>query len=851
MRSFIKSHKKANSLDESPSRIAVSPTRTSRQGDYSSSQRNIDDLPIFDPSTPSQIPHNSNGTKHSPGFESFHRLANKKMFTAKLFKKNSSTSAIPQVAATSGSYHDMASISDAPSRSSGTSVEPTHFMTGEATIPAIKGTITHNWGDNTNKQQPVIILNNPSETDSISSQDLEPAFRITSLRRDSAISAFTTNSQENALPRTMSADDQLQRRSEFSRDRHVYNELCKVKSKNRQARIHSHDDIISFEKASTVSLDLLESTLSPLAAVEDDIQQDHQFDQLGIPSEAEKRLRLGDDISNKTHSPDASKMDHLRLSVSFEDTPRHETEKSNDTDTEEDESSMLLTPDVDEEDDDTSKFSFELSGLNGRTSSVKYYSKPEPKEAVYIDDVYDDEDFDEDLNFYEDDLDGNDYQFNDEGYLTASTANGPGGSNQEAGKPVKRYNDLFDLSDDPDDFDCQQDTIDSTSEYDVEDSSGDLLEEIPTEVPVPNNNDLCRSKNDPVESHSDIDDVERSEYGVARPVEVVAAKCVKSFADIFNIDDDDEDSENEDESEGDQGVGDNSNDHYKSHAKEGFDGALDFQRNLQNKELADVPKGISINTGSEQLSTFDNTDRPNTPVHIFVTPPVGPSTSSATVCDPHMSPSLEVAPLPPPARSQNLKIHDLNSSLDSEVPGLMSNLYFIDETEEDKYNEKNRIADDEYLDEINTVPEDFDFSDSEQDMNSLKSPLKGSTRGSFRSTHSYSSQPIGAAKESTPTRNKLEIKNKTVTFFNYAGDHSPTERSLQKSPQGSEGYLTSPVDARDEYIISPIKNGDPYSPVTPTNSFNKPKPDYLNDYSLSPIQETSSSVDNSPSLPLQ
>ncbi|QLL33032.1 hypothetical protein HG536_0D05530 [Torulaspora globosa] len=846
MRSFIKSYKKANSLDESPSRIAVSPPKTGRRSDNSTSQKILEDSLAFVPSTPTQISHNSNGSKHSPSFESLHRLANKKMFSTKLFKKNSSSTALAQVAASSGSNHDIPNITEAPSRNSGSTLEATQLNGDEATIPSIKGTITHNWGDNTDKQHPVIILNNPSGGDNVFSQDLEPAVRITSLRRGSAISSLTTASYENALPRTSSADEQLLRRSEPTRDKHVYNELWKVKSKNRQARIHSHDDIITLEKSSTVSLNLLESTISPLAPLQNLEQPDNTSDRPGSSSDTQKQLALNGRATNEAHPSDASKKDHLGVSVSFEDATDLETEKHDGSETEEDDGSMLRTPEIDEEDDDTSKFSFEMSGLNGRTSSVKYYSKPEPKEAVYIDDVYDDEDFDEDMNFYGDDLQNNDFHLTDETFIAVSSpADGPGDSDPNSAKPLKRYNDLFDLSDDAEDSEYQLNTEDESQEYEAATS--------PTELPVSNPDDQGSLNNKYGGGCSKIKNAADSGSKKRPPEKKMTTKAIKSFSDIFDLVDSDEDDESEVDSGWNGEFRNNDEPDNTIYDKEQLAHAFSIENDSQSNGLKDATKDISNHTGKDISSAQSLPVRSGTPVHIFVTPPMDPSMDSAASADSHLSPGLNITPsLPRPARSQTLKIHDLNSSLDSEVPGLMSNLYFIDEAEEDKYNQRNGITEDDYLDEINTVPEDFDFSDTEQDLNSNKSPLKLSNRGSFRSTHSYSEQPIGAARESTPTRNKLEIKNKTVTFFNYCGERSPIERSAQKSPQAGQGYLTSPNNNNEDYVISPIKkNGEACNPVTPTNSFKKPKPEYLNDYSLSPIQENSSSVDNSPSLQLQ
>lgn len=222
-------------------------------------------------------------------------------------------------------------------------------------------------------------------------------------------------------------------------------------------------------------------------------------------------------------------------------------------------------------------------------------------------------------------------------------------------------------------------------------------------------------------------------------------------------------------------------------------------------------------------------------------------------------------PLPPPARSQALKFHDLNSELDSELPALMSNLYFIDETEEDAYNELNDVTrdEDEYLDEINTVPEDFNFSDTENDNNAAKRMLRRSNKGSFRSTYSFTDKPQGVTTESSPIKNKLEVNNKTVTFFSSPG--------WSKSPGSEIGMQRSKSPVKPSSGYRPFGQGSKQFPITPSHEPNysieedriastdeilesrtppttymAPSPAFVPNYSLSPIQEASSSVTNSP-----
>lgn len=852
MRSFIKSHRKANSLEESPSSSLTSPGRH----DNVASQGSIDEPLTFDPPTPPQLVQTSSGTKHSPGFESFHKLANKKMFSSKLFKKASSSNAIPQTTVPVTSHKEAASAPGTPqSRNSGSITDLSQFQESESKFPAIKGTITHNWGDQSRSHQPVIKLNCRSTLSNGSFQDLEPAVRIASLRRDSAISAFTCSSYENNMPSTASADENLSQRQELVRDRHIYNELSKVKSKNRQARIHSHDDMINFEKISTVSLELLASTVSPnvqleeverFAILEGNVQEETRMDRLNIVNESGK---------NNPATSKASTIDNKSSSGSPQETPTNSSRRHSEGDSEEDDVSFLLTPDFDDDEDDSSKFSFEIGGLNGRASSVKYYSKPEPTETVYIDDIYGEDNFDDEMNLYEDSLDDMEYpsgtfHVNDDNVASESgemDTNGTTTTSQKAAKGLKNYNDLFDFSDEDEEEDSQfSETFTDTTQ---DDCKHDYLEEM--QVDKNNGKGEVNSAND-----KKAPNLEAPSKGQ------LAAKPVKSFSDIFDLDDDDDD------------YADNSDGEYNNYGDDDNYGT-DSDRNVSEEENSDIRVHSEKNSAAENVSDSteprrgdsvkdqvkncaslstpinpsQNSTAHSSAVHILVTSPTDTSSKPVTIEDPHLNSSGGTPLLPPPARSQALKIQDLYGSLDSEIPGTMSTLYFIDESEEDDYNERGNMPDEDCLDEINTVPEDYDFSDPEQELNIHKTPLRRSSKGSFRSTHSYSGQPTGTAKENTPSRNKLEIKNKMVTFFNNGWDLSPVDRSAQGSPQPFEVLKAIPGNASDDYLIS-VNSGEVYNPVTPTNSFSKPSPDYLNDVSLSPIQESTSSVDNSPRLPV-
>ena len=213
------------------------------------------------------------------------------------------------------------------------------------------------------------------------------------------------------------------------------------------------------------------------------------------------------------------------------------------------------------------------------------------------------------------------------------------------------------------------------------------------------------------------------------------------------------------------------------------------------------------------------------------------------------------SPLPPPARSQALKYHELNSELDAEIPKLTSNLYFIDEAEEEEYNEQaNETTEkneslltgnseskkiEDYLDEINEVPEDFVFSDGDDYRSEDRVRRKNSYdkyvskwrnspkyRSSYRMTHSYSSKPLGVTKENKPMNNKLELENKTVTFFSHDW--------VEPSPSRGGSRSGTPVSDSDL-----TRESSPHVSYTGNTGSDE-------NLSLSPIQESTSSLSGSP-----
>ncbi|KOG99980.1 Zrg8p [Saccharomyces eubayanus] len=1080
MRSFIKSHKKSTSFDDSPKRHSNFSTNTNN-----SPQRSSNDSLEFLPSTPSQMNYDNIPTtaKHSPGFESFHRLANK---TSKLFKKTSNSNLnsylasnpapnsnaptsnsfivqnppskqaapppplplplLPASSTSSSSQYDN-DVESAGLRNS----SPTNGL-NKATdsLPAIKGTITHSWGVSSKIEPHVIILNDPAspasntsdatstkqfrhsllvnEASSSSSSNLEPAIRILNKCKTSDSGNNGEDNDEDEF------DDEFPKK-----EKHIYKALALAKNRNRQARIHSHDDIINLGKTSQMDMSLLAAAFSGNSTNNDQSSNEQNDEKIldiervattstltssensslinkspefyNQPLPISPKIRHGDllsphlDVNNNKHQIEMSHKKKVRINLDkkerkniyfFRNNSDEYTNNENVTsemyeihdlneESPGEEAGEEDDDDDDDDDDNESEFSFEYAGINVRTSSVKYYSKPEPTANVYIDDLYEDEIFDDDMNCIEDGE--SEMEENEMGHLSPGFEETALNNNK-----VKKYNDLFELTDDDDDDDddddtddddndggddggddndddCDQEELGSRKEsngneygdYFVEGvaddkESFDELTILPrTEIvkkPIQKYSDLFDLSDEDEEevagsdleskSFSDeapsIDSDNTALHGkptstiysqsnknimtpgitsknnlgskgtssdrneqmspMNTPLESTISKPkVESFSDIFNIDDSESDSESEDRT-----MLNNPDDLISNNLKNesSLETALHennlepFSSNNQLLQLPQTPAKIFITPSnsamySQTSTTSDFGDDDDDTDSISRTPfqLIEPSFSNPLPYEsPHYPLPFNTPPLPPPARSQSLKYHDLNCDLDSELPRPTSNLFFINEAEEDEYNQKNKIQDyDHYdIDEINGVPEDFNFSDSERDdpnRGTLKSPLRRGSRNkdvspfsslssSFRSTHSFNGKLTinQGAKELAPMKNKIELTNKTVTFFNnnsnwntYDNNSLSRKSSLQMRDNKYQMHTShqnlelpnvlsqqpknqTELDEKDNdnYVISPTLP----KTVTPTNSFSKPTSEFLNDYSLSPIQETPSSVQSSP-----
>lgn len=180
------------------------------------------------------------------------------------------------------------------------------------------------------------------------------------------------------------------------------------------------------------------------------------------------------------------------------------------------------------------------------------------------------------------------------------------------------------------------------------------------------------------------------------------------------------------------------------------------------------------------------------------------------------SPKANLVNLPP---RNILKYHDLNTDLDSSIPRRMGDLFFIEEEDEDAIKDETLnpktadnkepniddsvLEDDLVLAEINEIPEDYDEEDYVENTRYLKNTYglknkksnlslrsftisegedekteekneaneKGVPKRLFGNKqkikyHKFFHKPVGlVARSDKPMSNKVSIKNKTITFF--------------------------------------------------------------------------------------
>ncbi|ODQ62518.1 hypothetical protein WICANDRAFT_76686 [Wickerhamomyces anomalus NRRL Y-366-8] len=163
--------------------------------------------------------------------------------------------------------------------------------------------------------------------------------------------------------------------------------------------------------------------------------------------------------------------------------------------------------------------------------------------------------------------------------------------------------------------------------------------------------------------------------------------------------------------------------------------------------------------------------------------------------------------------SRSLKYHQISTTLDQDVP---QNRYSWFSDDEDTPHRAVNSSYDSLLDEINNIPEDFEFGHKADNPQNQQQPRSKSMNSSIKRSKGVF--------EDNPQNTKFESNNKTVTLFN-----RPSRQNSVKSN-----------DSNDE------QQQMSFGYMTPNGSFTVPNPGFANSQNieLSPITE--GSIDGSP-----
>lgn len=818
MRSFIKTHRRAASLDNSPSKSSVSSdeSRRNSQGSFG-----------VDPTTYNGSSSPSLTLRHASSFEPLHKLTSNKIFNGKLFKKSGSSvqnsvASTPVLGSNDGETFQA-------------SINPAYHD-----IPVIKGTRKHEWGDFSEKSDSVIVLNRTSVS---SASDPDHDFTENEiLRIPSSEQSSSTFTVTPATSRELSGScDSNSRRQNMTYRRQ---ESLK-KKQNRLARIHSHDDIINLSINRNSAEDFWRQAFSPtMEKIEDESPPSslkcHSPSNVGFEVNRDKNSAFfkkyleepfSGDIFPGIGSKKSRQSRRIVRSSKAEDTYSFEYDtESNETKSygvlEKNEvypsenrfieekipsPSSVQEAETDDDDDDvSSKFSFENGNdLAGRTASQKYYSTEKPDQQVYINDLYENDNFDEEMNYcdFEDEFrEDTDHLFGDHNSRTAGFA------------------DLYNISED-DDADANSSHLDAELQKEDSESPFYSLDDGPKCSPE------VRLKND-VNNETAISSISKSRQNSKKLNDI--PRNLSSFADIYSISSESDGERTEVTELDDERTGIAKTSHLLN-SSNAFDIASPScagSRKTSDSPSSAFPDTYDYQEGfSFERSPEQNFSTPKSKLDAYGRLPMSFSSNGK------INTSIVGSP-----RKNSLKFYSLNSNWDNEFNASMNSLFYIDDKDE-AINRKSADLglDDSCLDEINGIPEDFEFYDYNGELLYAKSPTNhalSSKSSCFRRTHSYSEKPTGLLRENSPIKYQLEIKNRKVTFF----DHVSVNRSFS-APQTFK-YITNP--SSDDEII--LENAELYSPVTPNNSFSQPSPNFNQTSSLSPIQESSTSSDASPRI---
>ena len=762
------------------------------------------------------------------------------------------------------SFNPHTSINGRKSVDSDTSIDS--LLNG---IPMIKGTLTHEWGNSSAKKKTsdIIKLNNEDGTPLTSPIQLTKTESPPETLYEDSLDVVNTNTKPN-IPTKVFVDK-------------------KKRETNRAARILSNDQFLNIDVLSHEDKKLIEkinngkiyespkkkremiSALMSKASFPSFKEASSEDDNYTVSFSKIEKRNLNKNSNKKTTSNDFKKQSSHK-NGNNNNSNNNNSSNNNSSSGKNRSRSVSTTESINSESSDvsaTSQFSFQFTGRN---SSVKYYSKNNPKdiEMMYFDDLYEHEVDVEDDGINEEDM------FDDEGDDDDVEEFGNGFSNIALISEEEDEEDIDDGDDNDDDehndeetkneddeeedfnegknnnFECGFSNLSSNSEDENEDTiDGDILKRTTTGNTLKHQDQIINQGNyieedyneeidnyknrtngkqeddgdededdddlltpianengNKINSFKDLFDIsdeedEIDQHDITPKAKKTAVSTLSSYNDLFDLSDPDDFNEPVNENENNISRNNELNDYTNDSDLEKLIEEMDESLNVEptNQTSTTYSKEPPSRGTSPLFSNLLRSPKPQSKKNFGYTQFYGKNSISAIYNDPIGTASLVQSPnstlvnLPP---RNILKYHDLSTNLDSNIPGRMGELFFIDEEEEEEIPSNHKylsdyggevLDDDLILDEINEIPEDYDDSDDAPSLNDTKGVLYQQSHSN--STSSNFSKKSYTSYNSNEKNENWSLENNNNNMHNSANNNNNTNNSNNHSSNSSSNNL--------------------------------------------------------------
>ncbi|OBA27559.1 hypothetical protein HANVADRAFT_1764 [Hanseniaspora valbyensis NRRL Y-1626] len=742
------------------------------------------------------------------------------------------------------SFNPHASINGRKSVDSDTSIDS--LLNG---IPMIKGTLTHEWGNSSAKKKTsdIIKLNNEDGTPLTSPIQLTKTESPPETLYEDSLDVINNNTKPS-IPTKVFVDK-------------------KKRETNRAARILSNDQFLNIDVLSSEDKKLIEkinngkiyespkkkremiSALMSKASFSSFKEASSEDDNYTVSFSKKEKRNLNKNSKKKTTSIDFKKQSSHKNGNNNSSNNINNNSSSNNSSTNNSSSgnnrsrSVSTTESINSESSDvsaTSQFSFQFTGRN---SSVKYYSKNNPKdiEMMYFDDLYEHEVDVEDDGINEEDM------FDDESDDDDVEEFGNGFSNialiseeedEEDNETKNEYGEEEDFNEGKNNnFECGFSNLSSNSEDENEDTiDGDILKRTTTGntlkyqdqiinqgtyIDEDDDEEIVNIKNRAYRKQEEKE--EEEEDDLLTPIANENGNKINSFKDLFDISDDEDEINQHDITPKAKKTAVSTlssyNDLFDLSDPDDFDESVNENNISRNNELIDytndsdleklieeMDESLNVEPTSQTSTTYSKeppsrgtsplfsnllrSPKPQSKKNFGYTQFYGKNSISAIYNDPIGTASLVQSPnstlvnLPP---RNILKYHDLSTNLDSNIPGRMGELFFIDEEEEEEIPSNHKylsdycgevLDDDLILDEINEIPEDYDDSDDAPSLNDTNGIL-------YQQSHSNSISSNFSKKSYTSYNSNEKNENWTLENNNNNNRHNSANNNINSSNNSS------------------------------------------------------------------